>query len=50
MNVNDWKLMCASTRVSYLCSLVMEESNKYFPSIPKHIDSGDTLATFKKGS
>lgn len=48
MNVNDLKLNLASTRVGYLCSPVKEESNKYFPSTPKRINSGDTIATSKK--
>lgn len=48
MNVNDLKLMCASTQVSYLCSLVIEESNKYFPFTSKHINSGDIIATLKQ--
>lgn len=48
MNVNDLQLMAASTRVSYLYSPDVEESNKYFPSTPKHIGSGDIIATFKR--
>lgn len=35
MNVNYLKLMQASTQISYLYSLVIEESNKYFPSTPE---------------
>lgn len=48
MNVNDLQLMAASIQASYLYSPDVEESNKYFPSTPKHIGSGDTTATFKR--